>query len=124
MKITIESTEHEEYRVGYHRIINIFVASDDLTADDMITELMVPAMVAYGFQEKSIHEALAGYAEDLEYDRVLDEGEKTINEKRAEQGLGPLVDMMTIEHGHFDADTNWVPDDDQIKMGMKDINGD
>jgi hypothetical protein len=72
MKLTIESTEHKEYRIGYQRVITIHIASDDLTADEVVAELLVPAMAAFGFMEDTINAALAGYVEEFQCDRVMD----------------------------------------------------
>lgn len=56
MKITIEPTEHDS---GYPTV-TISVQGDDLMLDNAINELIVPALLAWGYHQKSIDEVLGG----------------------------------------------------------------
>jgi Holliday junction resolvasome RuvABC DNA-binding subunit len=64
VRLTLENTEQEHYGYsGHHRIITIYEESDDHTVDDMLENMLIPALLAYGYQQESINRAIAGIAE-------------------------------------------------------------
>lgn len=75
MKITIESTEFRKdmWSGSKEKVVTIFESSDDLTVDDLFDDLIIPAVLGYGYQEESIKRTIAGLAEMYRFDEEVED---------------------------------------------------
>ena len=76
MKITIESTEFGKdllWAGSRKKIVTIYEDSDDQTVDDLFDNLIIPAVLAYGYQEGSIKRTIAGLAEMDRFDEEVED---------------------------------------------------
>jgi hypothetical protein len=54
MKITIQPTELDIITNYPHPTVSVEIPGDDLTMDQMISDLIIPALLAYGFNMDTI----------------------------------------------------------------------